>query len=191
MEALRHHEFTVEVYFEFELQSSARFEFYNGAILAMAGASPRHNNIMLKTQGALDRRVGKRCRVLGEGQRVVTGDELYTYADAMVACGPLDLLTVQGTGTVRNPSILVEVLSPSTRVYDLGEKLQHYKTIASLKEVLFVEQERVDVLHVRRSPTSPTGWEEERFVMLADSIPLQTLSKALTLKEVYDRAFEL
>jgi len=60
-----------------------------------------------------------------------------------------------------------------------------------LKEVLFIEQERVDVLHVRRSTTSPTGWEEERFVLLADSIPLQTLSKALTLKEVYDRAFEL
>lgn len=129
--------------------------------------------------------------MLGEGQRVVTGDELYTYADAMVACGPLDLLTVQRTGTVRNPSTLVEVLSPSTRVYDLGEKLQHYKTIASLKEVLFIEQERVDVLHVRRSTTSPTGWEEERFVLLADSIPLQTLSKALSLKEVYDRAFEL
>ncbi len=188
MYALRHHEFTVEDYFEHELSSRARHEFYDGAILVMSGASTRHVTITGNTFVALHRRVGRACRAFVSEQRIVTGDDLYTYPDVLVACGALDFYKVQGTGTLRNPSLLVEVLSPSTRSYDLGEKLAHYQTIASLKEVIFIEQDIVDVLHLRRAAS---GWEQERFVTLTDVIPLRTLRRGLPLSEVYARAFEL
>ncbi len=154
----------------------------------MARASLRHNHIAVNVCSALHQRVGVRCRVLTSDQRVVTGDELYTYPDGLVACGKLDVMMVLGTGTVRNPSLLYEILSPSTRDHDLGEKLTRYKTIASLKEVLLIEQDVVDVVHVRRTAT---GWEEERYTSLADVVPLLTLRRGLPVKDVYARAFEI
>lgn len=191
MQTLRHHAFTLEAYLDLDARSDERFEFLGGGIFVMAGASPQHNRIALKTAGALDRRVGRTCHAFGAEQRVVTGDGLYTYPDALVACGKLDVLLVQGTGTVRNPSLVVEVLSPSTRDYDLGEKLEHYQSTPSLREVLLIEQDRVDVLHVRRSPQSLTGWEQERFLQLSDAVTLLSVRRTLTLQEIYARAFEI
>lgn len=188
MHALRHHQFDVEAYLEFEVRSDARFEYCDGAILPMSGGSPRHNTIAGKAYSALDRRVGQACRAFTSDQRVGTTDGAYTYPDAMVVCGELQLTRHQGTATVHNFTLIVEVLSPSTRKYDLGEKLVHYKSSPSLKEVLFVETETVDVLRVWRTSR---GWSSKRYLGLDALIPLRTLGVKLPVRELYERAFEV
>lgn len=184
MQALRHHHFDLETYFELEESSDVKFEFCNGAILAMAGATLQHTRVAKWTESALDRRVGSACESFSAEQRVATGDGVHTYPDAMVVCGEIDVRRHRGTDTVHNPSLLVEVLSPSTREYDLGEKLLHYKTIPSLKEVLLIEPESVDVLHVWRTAR---GWKSKRFLGIEAVLTLRSLKAKLPLREVYER----
>jgi Uma2 family endonuclease len=78
------------------------------------------------------------CRVFGSDQRIATPDGLYTYPDAVVFCGPIELMGGRPPSAT-NPRALVEVLSDSTRDYDRGEKLDRYRAIPSLVEVLLVD----------------------------------------------------
>lgn len=157
----RHHWFSLEQYLEFELAHAEKFEYTDGAIVAMAGASPQHNLVAGNTLAALHARFAGRCRVFGSDQRVATADGLRTYPDALVVCGKMELTYYKGTATLHNPAILVEVLSPSTRDYDLGEKLERYQTIPALRDVLLIEPGSTDVRHVRRTAE---GWETRRFL---------------------------
>lgn len=163
----RHPRFTLEQYLEFELEHAEKFEYVDGAIVAMAGADPRHNVVVVNVVAALHARFAARCRVMASDQRVATADGLHTYPDALVVCGKMLLTQYKGTGTLHNPSLLVEVLSPSTRDYDLGEKLERYQTIPSLRDLLFIEPKGTEVRHVRRTAE---GWETRRFLALTDTI---------------------
>lgn len=176
----RHHRFTLEQYLEWELDHIEKFEFAEGAILAMAGSSPRHNVVAGNTFAALHGHFAGRCRVLGSDQRVATGDGLYTYPDGVVVCGKMEITQYKGTGTLHNPGLLVEVLSPSTREYDLGEKLDRYQTIHALQHVLIIEPESTDVRHVRRTAE---GWETRRFRSLEEVIDVMGMN--LTLAGIY------
>ena len=181
MQALRrHNRFTLDAYLEFELHHQERFEYVDGEILAMAGASPEHNIVAGNTFAALHARLRGRCRSMGSDQRVATGDGLYTYPDAVVVCGTMQVHRYKGTATLLNPTLLLEVLSPSTRDYDLGEKLDRYQTIPTLQHVLLIEAEGVDVRHVHRTPE---GWVTQQFQSLEDRIDL--LGVTLPLVDIY------
>lgn len=173
--------FTVAEYLDFELEHSERFEYMDGLILAMAGAQPRHNAITVNVISSLHQRLRGRCRVMGADQRIATADGVYTYPDASVVCGPLELSTHKGTGTVHNPCVLVEVLSPSTRDYDLGDKLEAYKSIPALRHVLLIETAEPYVRHVRRTAE---GWETLEIRALTDVVDL--MGVALPLSELYE-----
>ncbi len=181
----RHHRFTIEQYLEWELDHPEKFEFADGAILAMSGASPRHNVVAGNIFAALHAHFAGRCRVMGSDQRVATSDGLHTYPDAVVVCGKMELTTYKGTATLHNPGALVEVLSTSTRDYDLGEKLERYQTIPSLQHVLLAEPDTADVRHVRRTAE---GWETRRFRSLDDAIDVMGL--LLPLATIYADAGE-
>ena len=182
MHGLRHHQFDLEAYFELELESATKFEFCDGAILAMAGGTLQHSRLAGNAYAALRARIGKTCEAFNSDQRVATGDGVHTYPDAMVVCGPAQTTQHRGTETVHNPSVIVEVLSPSTRAYDLGEKLDHYKTTPGLQDVLFVEAESIDVLHVWRTEA---GWEQRRFTSPTASVPIRALGRRLPVLELY------
>jgi Uma2 family endonuclease len=169
----RHHWFSLDEYLEYELAHDEKFEYADGAIVAMAGASPAHNIVAANTVAALHARFAGRCLVMGADQRVATADGLRTYPDALVVCGPMELSQYKGTATLHNPCLLVEVLSPSTRDYDLGEKLERYQTIPALTDVLLIETDRRDVRHVRRTLE---GWETRRFTGEQDVIELVGVS---------------
>lgn len=92
---------------------------------------------------------GKRCQVYTSDLRIrVTKTGLGTYPDASVVCGAVSLDPADRHGhSATNPTVLVEVLSPTTEGYDRGEKLSHYQTIDSLREVMLVahDERRVDL----------------------------------------------
>ncbi len=180
-----HHRFTFEEYVSLEQDSGTKHEYLDGQVWAMAGGTPDHAAIagniltMLNVQLA-----GRKCRVFTSDLRVrskATG--LGTYPDVSVACGRLERDPEDRTGnTVVNPRVIVEVLSPSTEVYDRGEKLGHYQRIATLYEIVLVAHDRHEIEVVRR--TADDSWTRHVFIG-GDSAFLSSLSCVLSLAEVY------
>lgn len=177
----RHHVLTLTDYFEVERASPTRHEFSEGQVLAMAGGSPRHNYLSLAISASLRERLRQTtCFPMGSDQRIATPDGLYTYADGAVFCGSLQSDDGQ---TATNPVVLIEVLSDSTRTYDRGEKLERYKTIASLRHVLLVETDAIDVEVWTRAES---GWVRAVFVHREDAAPLPAIAVELPVAELYD-----
>ncbi len=173
---------TDEDYVRLEEASSTRHEFVEGEIYAMAGARPAHNKIATNTIAALAQlvRAGTRCQAFGSDQRIhVASTGLYTYADGGVACGKWEILPRDGMSLL-NPGLLFEVLSPSTRDYDRGAKLAHYRQIASLTHVLLIDEPARVVEHHRRQG-------EDWSVVTASEgfLDLQELGGVLLLDDVY------
>lgn len=173
---------TLDDYFDVELRSEAKHEFLDGEILGMAGGSPRHNAVARNVVRILAAGCrGGPCQVFGSDQRVATPDELYTYPDLSVFGGPLVLIGGR-PATATNPSVLVEVLSDSTRDYDRGEKLTRYQRIGSLDAILLIEPGFVQVEHWTRSEK---GWVLATHRELGDV--LQVARIAVPLTEVYEQ----
>ncbi len=145
-------------YAELEAASELRHEWHDGLTVAMAGGTPRHGALTARVTAALDFALrGRPCQVLSSDVRVrIRTSKLGTYPDVSVVCGQLEV-DDEDPHSIVNPSLLVEVLSPSTEAYDRGAKFAHYRAVPSLKAVLFVRQAGPGVeLFVRRSDG---GWE--------------------------------
>jgi Uma2 family endonuclease len=177
---------TPEEYLERELESEEKHEYFNGEIFAVARSSARHTWIVTNVAGEFGQLLKKKpCRVASSEMRLrVTPTGLYTYPDVMVICGDVEYAAEQ-EDTVLNPTVIVEVLSPSTQDYDRGRKFQQYRTLPSLIDCLFVAQDRPHVEHWTRQ--SSNSWLLVEFSDLAQSIPLASISCILPLAEVYDK----
>jgi Uma2 family endonuclease len=133
-------------YLAHERVSNTRHEFLDGQIFAMAGGSPEHSALIAAFATHLANAVrGGRCRVHMSDLRVrVIATGLTTYPDVAVICGPWQRDPAD-EHTIVNPTLLLEVLSPSTEAYDRGEKLEHYKQIDSLRAAVLVAPDRQEV----------------------------------------------
>jgi Uma2 family endonuclease len=140
--------FSFREYLQVDAESALRHEYLDGLILAMAGGSPDHAALAAAVVASLTRQLeGKRCRVFSEALRIrVLTTGFAGYPDATVVCNKLER-DPEDASTVTNPTVVVEVLSPSTEQYDRGEKLRHYQEIASLQHVVLIAQDehRVEV----------------------------------------------
>lgn len=150
----REHVFTFEEYVRIAEHSPIRLEFWDGVILDMAVGSPRHSAICSNLVRILGGQLrGRPCRAYDANLRVrsITVNRA-TYADATVVCDPLEIDPAdKSQQTVLNPSVLFEVLSPSTSSDDRGPKLDCYTTITSVQAVVLVEQdERCITVHERQ-----------------------------------------
>ncbi|MEQ1568896.1 MAG: Uma2 family endonuclease [Myxococcota bacterium] len=174
---------TLDEYFDVELLSEVKHEFLDGEILAMSGGSPRHNTVASNLLRILATALrASSCRALGSDQRVATPDGLYTYPDLSVFCGPMVFAGGRST-TATNPSLLVEVLSDSTRDYDRGEKLDKYKRIPSLGDILLVEPAFVRVEHWVRSGDD---WSRTFHLDLEEGIALAGCRVTVPIAEIYE-----
>ncbi len=119
--------------------AETKSELINGQVVAMAGASLRHNAIVRNLLVALGTRLrGKPCQPYPSDVRIhVPATGLYAYPDVSVICAPLERHT-KDSATLLNPRVLVEVLSEATEAHDRGAKFAHYRTIASLQNYLLV-----------------------------------------------------
>ena len=130
-----HIRYTPEQYLELERKAPYKNEFVNGQIYAMPGASRAHNLITGNTHREVSSQLrGRPCETYVSDMRVkVNTTGLYTYPDVVVVCGEIRFDDAQ-KDTLLNPTVLIEVLSPSTEAYDRGEKFAHYRRLASLQE---------------------------------------------------------
>lgn len=121
-----------------------KHEYLEGVVWAMAGGSPEHARLQVNVSTLLSQQLAKRpCAVYSSDLRIrVKATGLGTYPDVTVVCGKLALDPDDPKRqTVTNPSLVVEVLSPSTEDYDRGEKLEHFKRIESLEAVVLVSHD--------------------------------------------------
>src|SRR5258708_35004625 len=169
-QAQRH--YTIDEYFSVEAMSPVRNEYFDGEILAMAGGSPNHNRISRNVLLALEPKLSDgRCESFGSDTRILTASGLYTYPDAVVICGPI-ILSGDRLESITNPAVLVEVLSPSTRAYDRGEKFELYRSILTFRDYLLIEQSAVDVEY---RPRVSDQWSSARTMALRDAIELTSI----------------
>ncbi len=156
------HRYTYAEYLAYERDSGLKHEFDDGEILAMAGGSRRHNALASRVTAALEagRRPG--CVAFQSDQKVrVLATGRATYPDASIVCGPIEGDPADPTGTtVTNPTVLVEVLSPSTEADDRGGKWQHYQQLESLREYVLVGQDAPRIERYRRLEDGGWGYEE-------------------------------
>src|SRR5262249_18436589 len=136
------HRYTYDEYLVYERDSALKHEFVDGEILAMAGGSRRHNALALRAGSALEQGRKTGCHAFQSDQRIrVLATGRTTYPDVSVVCGSIEGDPAEPGGpTITNPTLIVEVLSPSTEAADRGPKWVDYQLVPSLKEYVLVSQ---------------------------------------------------
>lgn len=179
-EAARRPHYSLQDYLLIEEMSGVRHEYLDGDILAMAGGTPDHARICANVISLLSNRLeGRPCAVFTSDVRVrVQASGLDTYPDVSVVCGRAER-DAEDKDALTNPVVLVEVTSPSTEAYDRGAKLDHYKRIPSLREVLLVAhgERRVEVWRRREDDrwTADVTATEARLDALGCQLPLDLI----------------
>jgi Uma2 family endonuclease len=137
--AHRIHQHTYPAYLEHESGSNVKHEFLDGEIYAMAGGSRQHAALAVAVSAALHQQLrGKPCVVHSSDLKVrVLATGLATYPDVTVICGP-PIEDPLSRHVVLNPTLVVEVTSPSTEDWDRGDKLEHYRQIPGLQGCVLV-----------------------------------------------------
>ncbi len=118
--------YTAEEYLALDRSATNKNEFHDGQIFAMTGASRKHNLIEINISSELRSQLKNRtCEAYGSNMRVKAATaQNYHYPDAVVVCGTPEFEDAH-VDTLLNPTLLIEVLSPSTESYDRGAKFAH------------------------------------------------------------------
>jgi Uma2 family endonuclease len=179
------HHYTLGEYFSVEEESDIRHEYFNGDIYAMVGGSLNHNRIKENVSRRLGNQLeGRGCQVLSSDMRVKSGSGLYTYPDVLALCAEPEIEVIQEKETLLNPSLIVEVLSKSTRAFDQEGKFDHYKTINSFCEYILIDQYKPHVVvYVKQKDNN---WLKSESQRLDDTIHLPIMNCSLAMKEVYE-----
>lgn len=177
------HRYSYAEYLEYERDSGLKHEFVDGEILGMAGGSRRHNALAARVVTALEQGRKRGCVAFQSDQKIrVLATGRATYPDASVVCGPIEGDPGEPSGaTITNPTLLAEVLSPSTEEDDRGGKWQDYQQLPSLQEYVLVSQGAPRVESYRRLANG--HWEYRE--VTSGQITLST-GAVLDLAALYD-----
>jgi len=180
--------YTAEDYLTLERRAFYKSEFHNGQIYAMTGASREHNLVSGNIYRELSLQLKKRtCEAYSNDMRVKAAEaNSYHYPDIAVVCGTPQFEDSH-VDTLLNPTLLIEVLSPSTEAYDRGGKFAHYRKIATLREYLLVSQDQPSI---ERYARQGDVWILTEAVGLEASVPLESIDCVLSLREVYDKVLD-
>jgi Uma2 family endonuclease len=184
MEARQHGYLSVDDFLLLEETSPVRHEYLAGTLQAKAGASAAHNQIAGNLFGHLWMATrGSGCRVFMNDMLLGVSEQVLYYPDVMVTCDPAD----RDPRIVRNPCLVIEVLSPTTTQIDLREKLLAYRTLPGLDAYVIVWQNE---RHVQRHWRDAYGawWPAE--IMGDGQLPLPCPELLLSLNDIYEGVFE-
>ncbi|WP_107669234.1 Uma2 family endonuclease [Cyanothece sp. BG0011] len=175
------HYISPQDYLDIEGQSPIRHEYRRGLVYAMAGGTDNHDRIALNLLTLINLHLGdsRDCRFYSGNVKVNYKDEYYYYPDAFVTCDPRDR---QDRYLKRYPKMIVEVLSPSTAVFDQGEKFKDYQQLETLEEYVLITQESQGVECRRRNAT---GTWETMIYEKDDPVILQSINLKLAMADLY------
>lgn len=176
--------FTIEEYLEMEHAAVVKSEFYRGEIFAMSGAKMQHNTIVSNLLIALGTKLkGSGCKPFGSDLRVhIESNTLFTYPDISVVCGKPQTLN-NDQFNLLNPTVIIEVLSPSTKGYDRGEKFALYRDIPTLAEYILVDSETVNVEAFFKNENA---WELSQYSDFEESLYFRSLQCDIPLADIYE-----
>lgn len=179
--------YSPDEYLAIERAAAFKSEFYNGRMYAMTGASREHNLVTANIARELTIQLKNRpCEAYINDMRVrAASSRNYFYPDVVVICGEPDFEDAQAD-TLLNPTVLIEVLSPSTEAYDRGDKFAQYRRIPSLQEYLLVSSDRP---RVERYARQDELWMLREAEGLESHMVLEAIGCTLSLREVYDKVF--
>jgi Uma2 family endonuclease len=175
---------TLEEYLEFDYNSEGRFEYVNGDVIEMSGGSPEHALLSSQFGRVLGNKIApKGCLVYSSDIKIkVPVIATYRYADVSALCGKPIYQDYFKQRLLVNPTLIVEVLSPSTESYDKDKKFREYKSIESLKEYLLVSQE--EILITLYTKYNEKFWFQSEYES-GETLKLESLECELSVDEIY------
>ncbi len=177
--------YSIKEYLEIEKAANEKDEYYKGEIFSMSGASARHNIISVSLLSALSIALkGKDCRPFGCNMRIhIPENSSFTYPDISTICGDV-ITSKENEDTATLPIVIIEILSPSTKNYDRGEKFMLYRAILTLKEYMLVDSES---MHIEHFAINKEGlWQLKEYNNADGKIILETLNVHLILENIYE-----
>jgi Uma2 family endonuclease len=184
--AKTHPIFSVEDYLDFERLQTERHEFLDGSVYAMAGESPNHSTVCFNLNTIIGLQLrGKRCRGFSPNMKIATNEKgLYSYPDLAIVCGEPKFHD-QKKDVITNPTVIFEVLSPSTEHYDRGEKfLRYVNGIESLKDYILISQDAPAIEHFHKQTNGE--WEKTEFEGIEAVFYIDSIECEISLTELYD-----
>jgi len=178
-----HRLLTYPEYLAIEETSEGKHEWLDGQVVAMSGGTPTHSALATNATIMLGVALrGRPCRPYNSDLRIrVPETGLATYPDCLVICGGLERHP-EDDNAATNPSVIVEVLSPSTEAWDRGDKFRHYRELASLRDYLLVSQHARQVEHYQRQDD---GTWLLRTMGPGQAVRLSAVEVALPIDELY------
>lgn len=178
-------QYTPTEYLQLEESAEYKSEYRDGEIVAMTGGTSNHNQIALNFAAYL------LFALRGQNYKIYIGDmrlwipryRQYTYPDVMVIDGK-PIFTEKNTTTVTNPSLIVEVLSKSTKNYDLGDKFIYYRSIPEFREYILIDQK---IFHVMQySKTEDGKWLLREYESEDAVLALNSINFEIKLHQIYE-----
>ncbi|MEO8823562.1 MAG: Uma2 family endonuclease [Ginsengibacter sp.] len=189
MEAIALKRISPQEYLSFERSAKEKHEYFEGQVIAMAGASLAHNRMVVN----LVKKIGnfledKSCEILPSDIRIsVPTYESYMYPDATIVCGKPETED-EKFDILKNPSVIFEVLSPSTEDHDRGKKFFFYRQIPSLKEYVLISTTKYFVEISRRQEDN--SWKFEEISDASSYLSIAAIDYRISLKELYKNVFK-
>lgn len=183
--ALQHNFYSLQEYWDIEGSTENKNEYYNGNLVVMQGASLNHNYIFMNIAGELGYKLkDKGCKMYLSGLRLsIAAANAYVYPDAMIICGEPEL-TADKFDTVKNPSVIFEIISESTEANDY-RKFFYYMQMTSVKQIIMInsyEQVKVEV-GVKQENGS---WQITTYTSLQDEIKFSVVDERISLTDIYE-----
>ena len=177
---LQQQQLTLQAYLDWENVQPERHEFYRGEVFAMVGGRRSHGCVTANLVMELGTQLkGTSCRVFSESMKIQIADDTILYPDVFVTCDRQDLQTDM---IFRAPTLIIEVLSPSTQAYDRSQKFALYRRLPSLKEYVLIDPDtrRAEVFRINA---------EGLFVLFdmseSDILELKSIDCRVSISEVF------
>ena len=173
--------FSLDDFLAWEETQPERHEFVRGEVFAMVGARRVHGIVSGNIFATLRQQLrGSACRAFNESMKLKAAENALFYPDVFVTCDPADLRTEQ---VFTAPTVVVEVLSPSTQAYDRGQKFTCYRSLASLREYLLVDPDTRELQLFRRGTDGLFTLHDLTGIPRVD---LSSIGCSLPAEEIFD-----
>ena len=170
-----------EAFFAWQETQDALYELVDGYPLRMmSGAENRHDDITVNLIVAIDAKLtGKPCRPSTQDTAIKISDTQIRRPDMAINCGPSRSKTFYAI----DPRAVFEILSRSTRNFDLTKKLEEYKCVASLTHIVLIDPDTPEVIAFQRA--AGESWASRTFAGIESALEFADLGFVLTLAEIY------
>jgi Uma2 family endonuclease len=179
------HRMTPEQFLEWEDKQEIRYEYVDGEIFPVEAATMNHGRITANIIGETHQYLkGKSCQIVSESL-VISAKSMksYFHPDATIFCEDPEKVNIAGEA-YKNPTVIIEVLSPSTHSYDMGKKMFFYMQIDSLKEYIIIDSRKVEVQIARRQPDN--SWKFEMLNASNEVLLIESIGMSIKLAEIYN-----